>query len=399
MVAPDNYSESIVLDARKGDLAAIRLALRHDPDIPAWQRIKGTALCEAASLGHLEIVRLLLEHKAPLGGNRTPNQFTPLHCAVATGQVESVRLLLTNKPPLEAHSENGHTPLTLAARKCNLPILKLILDAGAKLETPGNQDHTALCVAVHARQTACISELLRRGASSTVVAYGIGESGATTTPLIAAVAAGSSEAVKALLDGGVDPNYVDRYQTALFAAVERGPELVKLLLAAKAEPNRIDEEGRTPLSYAAEAGKKEVVELLLAAKADPTLADKSERTPLLHAALHHKKEAAMALLAAGADPLLVSKERQRAIDFLLEDLKTAPELRPLLAKYLNNKGLPIKAIPPMPRGAGKSGERCIEHADCDFKAQLGCMPDANAKKPFTGACYPMPANQRKLRAN
>lgn len=318
-VPPEKYTESIVLDAGNGDLAAVQKALRHDPDFAQWRQIKGSALCEASRGGHVDVVRLLLEHNAPADNTRAPQHFTPLHCAAEKGHAPIVRLLLERKPPLEALSRDSDTPLMLAAKACHLETLKLLLDAGAQLETKGKGDQTALCVAVHEGKVDCITELLRRGASSAVTACSTGSSSSRSTPLIAAVSSGPLEVTKALLDGGADPN-------------------------------RVDDQGMTALANAARRGSKPLIELLLAAKADLTIADKEGRTPLLHAARDHQKEAAMALLAAGADPMIVSNERQRAIDFLVEDMnKNAPELRPLLAKYLNKKGLPKIPIPPLPR--------------------------------------------------
>ena len=55
----------------------------------------------------------------------------------------------------------------------------------------------------------------------------------------------------------------------MIAALRGHSETVTALLAAKANPNLLDKEGRTALSYAAGNGHFESVKALLAAKADP----------------------------------------------------------------------------------------------------------------------------------
>jgi len=91
------------------------------------------------------------------------------------------------------------------------------------------------------------------------------------------------------------------------------------------------------LCEAARAGHVEIVRLLLQHQA-PIDSTRSvdQLTPLQYAALQHHKDVAMALLAAGADPMKLSKDGERAIELLVAEMrKDAPELQPLLAKYLN----------------------------------------------------------------
>jgi ankyrin repeat protein len=53
-----------------------------------------------------------------------------------------------------------------------------------------------------------------------------------------------------------------------------------LLLANKAEVNAKEEDGITPLHFAAEEGLKDVVELLLSSNADVNAKDNDSNTPL-----------------------------------------------------------------------------------------------------------------------
>ena len=55
------------------------------------------------------------------------------------------------------------------------------------------------------------------------------------------------------------------------------------LLQVKAQPNAVDNYGRTALHWAAYNSRDAVVELLLQAKADPTIVDKDGNTAAKHA--------------------------------------------------------------------------------------------------------------------
>jgi ankyrin repeat protein len=75
------------------------------------------------------------------------------------------------------------------------------------------------------------------------------------------------------------------------AAVNGSAECVKLLLEAKAEPNKGDKlDGITPLYTAAGKGHTECVKLLLEAKADPNKGDRRGETPLYTAKRANRNE-------------------------------------------------------------------------------------------------------------
>ena len=164
------------------------------------------------------------------------------------------------------------------------------------------------------------------------------------TPLQRAAAAGSSEALGALLDAGADvaaaddacisplhaaalASRVDCMQQLLhsgasvaartracllapaipagatplhLAAIGGSSEAIEALLRSHADLNAVDAEGHTPLLCAIIAGRERAVEALLDAGADPEICGGDGRTPLHVAAAGGNVDAVRALLKAGA---------------------------------------------------------------------------------------------------
>ena len=110
--------------------------------------------------------------------------------------------------------------------------------------------------------------------------------------------------VQVLLDAGADPNAVDDLgRTPLHrGATNRNPVVISHLLAAGAHANALDNDGYTPLHYAAaQSGNRRVVARLLAAGADPRVESNDGRTPL-HSALRYAADRGVvsAFIEAGA---------------------------------------------------------------------------------------------------
>lgn len=114
----------------------------------------------------------------------------------------------------------------------------------------------------------------------------------------------SADAVKALLENGVDPDQLFfNGETALHVAVEqKNQQLVKLLLAYGADVNVQErKEGFTPLMYAAIMDDRPIMQLLASHGADPTAPDVDGYTTYHYLAARDNQAAAQ--LLAGAAPV------------------------------------------------------------------------------------------------
>ncbi|MEU8590342.1 ankyrin repeat domain-containing protein [Streptomyces sp. NPDC048664] len=128
--------------------------------------------------------------------------------------------------------------------------------------------------------------------------------------LFTAVYEGDDDAVVRLLRSGVSAESADpEGQTALYAAaVGDATGVVRLLLAAGADPDRLSAGADAPLCGAACGGHVEVVRALLSAGATPDLAEEYGFRALTWAVRRGCTEVVRVLLAAGADPNLPGPE-------------------------------------------------------------------------------------------
>jgi ankyrin repeat protein len=127
-----------------------------------------------------------------------------------------------------------------------------------------------------------------------------------------AVTLGYEDKVRLLLSHGADPNLHEdpdpsnygRFITPLITATRNDERLgiIKLLLAAGANPNQRDDGGMTPLMCAATMGAKGVVDLLLASGATPTLETPEGQTALHFAMMRDSPEIVRRLIQLGLDP-------------------------------------------------------------------------------------------------
>ena len=120
-------------------------------------------------------------------------------------------------------------------------------------------------------------------------------------PLATAAAESRLGVVAALLAAGADVNAADGDgRTALHSA--QSEECVRLLVSAGADMDAVDSDGRSPLHTAAEHGPLQLVQALLAAGASPHAVDSGGRTPMHIAAEGGAFDMVQALLATGGSP-------------------------------------------------------------------------------------------------
>lgn len=136
-------------------------------DIFFRQVFSETPLHVAASLGSVEIIKLLLHHGAEVRVQCGPDKLTALHLAAEDGNVETARLLLDAGAQLTARNQKLQTPLHLAALSQCAETLELLLRRGADPNSRDKDGRTPLHSAIVkvSRSCECVRILINAGAN------------------------------------------------------------------------------------------------------------------------------------------------------------------------------------------------------------------------------------------
>jgi len=173
-------------------------------------------LCAAATAGDLhEVARLLQQHpeivNMPHGGVRR----TVLHCASASGHVEIVTLLLDHGATIDITSSFHYTPLLEASRDGHLDVVQVLVARGATTTSPPGGPMTPLMAASCHGRVEVVQYLLRL------------------------------QAVRSTIDIKDDSGHTALHWVFCSNQLRRR-EVLRLLVAAGANPLVVHQEGGTP---------------------------------------------------------------------------------------------------------------------------------------------------------
>ena len=256
---PDDRGRTpLMLAAGVGSLDAVKILLEAGADVNAVDSFGATPLM--FGIRDIAKVRVLLDAGARANEKSKQNQTALLLAASTTGSIETVRLLVTKGADPKAIGAAGRTGLIMAANQNDLAMVQFFLDQGVNVNAVDSTDksgHTALMAAAAQANTAMVKALIQKGADVNM---------ATTD---AATVKNGPLAFK------------DR--TALMMAAPYGsPEMIRTFIDSRANMNARDVAGMTPLMFAvaSENQDAEVIRMLLAAGADPKLQTITNETAL-----------------------------------------------------------------------------------------------------------------------
>ena len=179
-----------------------------------------------------------------------------------------------------------------------MTILKAIYNKVAGIRHQSRMDEELRVAAMEGKQGR-VEALLKEGAAIN------GADGRGCTALHGAAQWGHPAIVKLLLDKGADPNIAESgglAGTALTrAAVNAHFDIVKMLVAAKADINATDYEKRTALHLAIQVDREDIALFMLEAGTDVGTKSRLGETPLLDALRKDMHDIALGLAERDAD--------------------------------------------------------------------------------------------------
>ncbi|HEY9692868.1 MAG TPA: ankyrin repeat domain-containing protein [Oculatellaceae cyanobacterium] len=139
---------------RAGDVAKVRQLITN-----SHANLKETfgtiALAQAADLGHLEIIQVLIEVGAEVNDEDRvlyPHEI-PLARAASQGHLQVVQVLLDAGAEVNIPVQDPEywTPLMCAVNNGNIKVVKLLVDAGANVDEIRGGGNFALMIAAHSK--------------------------------------------------------------------------------------------------------------------------------------------------------------------------------------------------------------------------------------------------------
>ncbi|XP_069897043.1 ankyrin repeat domain-containing protein 55 isoform X1 [Dipodomys merriami] len=283
-----DFSTNSVFDQQKGDSA-------EDVDL--------TMVYQAASNGDVNALTGVIREDPSILECCDSEGCTPLMHAVSGRQVDTVKLLLKMGANINTQDAYGRTSLCLATYLGWLEGCVSLLRNGAKHNIPDKNGRLPLHAATAEPDVRLLTVLLQQSNLSEVNH----QDSEGMTPLHWAAFHNRPQHTQMLLKKGADPTLVDKdFKTALHWAVQSGNRILcSIILSHHRGPSIInydDESGKTCVHIAAAAGFGDIInDLAKVPECNLQALDVDDRTPLHWAAAAGKAECVRSLLELGMD--------------------------------------------------------------------------------------------------
>lgn len=273
---------ALMLAAYYGHFMVCWILIQHKADIQVKNELRSTALGCAARSGHVQIAALLIESLQVDHNSPEACLNTSLMNAAQHGHEAALKLFLEKGADVNYRDEKtGWTALMLAALNGHMTAVQILVEFGADTNTLNDIDQTAFEIAATRQKTEVQGFLDER----TTARPQIKGQMFIRPSIIEAARSGNLASVKDLLDLG------------------------------EIDINARDEDGATPLMYAAMGGHYTIAQLLLQHGADVDKHDKASGwTALMQATYYRHISVAKLLIDSGANVNIQEKNGCTAFD-------------------------------------------------------------------------------------
>ncbi len=245
---PAVRAESLTALIRKGDLAAVKVAIEADAKLLSGTGRSQSPLYTAIQSGKSDIVAYLLEKGAD--PNAEIYSYSPLATAIASyndNWKPVAELLLAKGAKIEATDTEGQSILTRTlgnGGSAQKEKIAWLLSKGADINARNRYGKTALETALAGSSSEVVALILDKADVKKADENG-------NTPLFTAVTRGNVEYVRLLIDKGADVNAQNAGgDTVLHLAAQNPSTMIKTLLDAGAKANLKNSRGDLPLHIA-----------------------------------------------------------------------------------------------------------------------------------------------------
>lgn len=315
-------------------------------------------IADAVMKGNKDAVRSLLARKVDVNAPQIDGT-TALHWAVLADDLETADLLLRAGAKVSASNREGVMPMQLAAINGNAAMMDKLIRAGADPNASLTKyGDTPLMMASRTGKTEAIKVLLDNGAKVNAK-----ESWGNTTALMWAVSEQHPTAVKMLIDRGGDVNARSNFVPSANGRGFEGSSPVAGALRQAAEENSSG--SLTPLMFAAREGDLESAKLLVAAGADVNALDGDGKDVLGLAIFNGSYDVASFLIDNHSKVNQADAQRFTTLFWAVDrrNMETAPNFPwvvttdplPLIKKLLDAGANPNAVVNNTPRGRMREG--------------------------------------------
>jgi uncharacterized protein len=288
-VNPTNKFTALIYAAAYGHLEAVKILLNAGADISAKDNKGKTAADYAQEYKRTEVLALLRKFGAPVSYTNNP-KLDLLMAAVGTDREKIVSLLEQGGDPNTKDNE-GKTLLMYAEENNWLEVADLLLKKGANPDVRDKDGWTAQMSAARDNR----EQMLQVFANNKVK---ISYSNKPKDDLLLAILFADYDKAQTLISKGADVNSCYRFNSPLlnYAAVRNDLKAVKLLLDNKANPNKFNDYGISPLWIATGNKDLSMLELFVEKGADTNLVNNWGVNALMNALVGKDLDAARYLL-------------------------------------------------------------------------------------------------------